>query len=67
MVEFREVLGAAITAALLLGLLAVGIGILSWVLSVFGQFDMPWQAQAIAAGLIVLMLAAVTAKLFSPD
>ena len=67
MVEFREVLGTAIAAALLLGLLAIGIGILSWVLSVFVQFDMPWQAQAIAAGLIVLMLAAVTAKLFSPD
>jgi hypothetical protein len=67
MVEFREVLGFAITAALLLGLLAIGIGILSWVFSIFTEFDMPWQAQVIVAGLIVLLLAAVTAKLFAPD
>jgi len=64
---FREALDAAISGALLLGLLAIGIGILSWALSVLDRFNMPWQAQLISAGLIVLLLATAAAKIFSKE
>jgi len=63
--EFREALAAVITGAMLLGLLAIGIGILSWAMAVLARFDMPWQAQLVASGLVIILLASVAAKLLS--
>jgi len=63
--EFREALAAVITGALLLGLLAIGIGILSWTMAVLVRFAMPWQVQLVACGLVVILLASVAAKLLS--
>ena len=65
--ELRELVVAVVTSSLLLGLLAVGVGLLSWILSVMAQFDMPWQAQLIAAGLVVIVMAAGAAKVFSRE
>lgn len=65
--EFRAIAASAITAAMLLGLLGVGIGILSWILNILNQFDMPWQAQLVAASLVVLLIAAGAAKMFSGE
>ena len=53
------------TVLILLGIAVFGVGLASWVLGILYRYGMPWQIQSMVAGLILLLLAAMVAKLFS--
>jgi hypothetical protein len=55
----------AVTVLILLGIAVFGVGLASWVLGILYRCGVPWQVQSMVVGLILLLLAAMVAKLFS--
>jgi len=64
---FSERIGSVATAVLLIGLLAFGLGTISWIIETLQANNMPWQIQLIAIGLVLMLFAVIGAKIFSQD
>jgi hypothetical protein len=58
---------AIVSGLVILGLLAVGYGTLSWFFSVLNRYAMPVEAYFIVAGVLTIVFAMVAARMFSDD
>lgn len=58
--EFKA---AVASALIILGLLAIGLGILSWMLSLFERFALPIEAYVIIAGLLLVIFTVIAARM----
>lgn len=65
--SFRDSMDRAITALIVLGLVLFGIGFMSWIANVLQTYNLPWELQLAAIGLVLILLASTAAKLFSRD
>jgi len=62
-----EIRTAIVSGLIVLGLLAVGYGVLSWAFSVLNRFAMPFEAFLIVAGLLTIVFALIAARMFSEE
>lgn len=60
-----EIKAAVASALIILGLLAIGFGTLSWVYSVFSRFSLPIEAYIIVAGLLLVVFTVIAARMLS--
>ena len=63
--EFRKLMEYALNGLLLVGFLALSIGILSWILSLLERYSFSWYIQLALVGFILILLAVLGAKLCS--
>jgi len=64
---FVERIGSLAMVILLVGLFALGLGIISWIVEVLQRYNMPWQVYLVAIGLVLMLFAVIGAKIFSQD
>jgi len=62
-----ELKTAIISGLIILGLLTVGYGIISWIFSLLNRFEMPIEAYLIAAGILTIIFALIAARVFSGE
>ncbi len=60
-----EIKTALASAFIILGLLAIGFGALSWVFSIFSRFAMPIEAYIIVAGFLLVIFTVIAARMVS--
>jgi hypothetical protein len=60
-----EIKAAVASALIILGLLAIGFGTLSWIFSVFARFAMPFEGYIIVAGLLLVIFTIIAARMLS--
>ena len=58
---------AVISGLLILGLLTMWFGCVSWIFSVLSQYGMPSEAYLIVAGLLTIIFAMVAARMFEKE
>lgn len=58
---------AVISSLLILGLLTIWYGIVSWLFSMLTRYGMPSEAYLIVAGVLTIVFALFAAKLFSKE
>jgi len=66
-VSFRDSMDRAITALIILGLVFFSIGLISWIANLLQRYNLSWELQLAAIGLVLILLASTAAKLFSRD
>lgn len=62
-----EIKAAIVSGLIVLGLLVVGFGTLSWIFSVLNRFGMPAEAYLIVAGVLTIIFALVTGRMFANE
>jgi uncharacterized BrkB/YihY/UPF0761 family membrane protein len=62
-----ETKATIISGLLILGLLTVWYGIISWIFSILNRFGMPAESYLIVAGLLTIIFATIAAKMFTND
>jgi len=65
--SFRDSMDRAITALIVLGLALFSIGLISWITNLLQRYNLSWELQLAAIGLVLILLASTAAKLFSRD
>ncbi len=60
-----EIKAAIVTALIVLGLLAIGFGTLSWIYSLLARFAMPVEAYLIIAGFLLVIFTVIAARMLS--
>lgn len=60
-----EIKAAVASALIILGLLAIGFGALSWIFSLLAHFVMPVEAYVIVAGLLLVIFTVIAARMLS--
>jgi len=63
--EFRKLIEYAMNGLLLIGFLALSIGILYWILSLLERYSFSWYTQLALVGFILILLALLGAKICS--
>jgi len=63
--EFRKLMEILMNGLLLVGFLALSIGIFCGVLSLLEKYSLSWYTQLALVGLILMLLALLGAKLYS--
>jgi len=63
--EFRKLMEILMNGLLLVGFLALSIGIFSGILSLLERYSFSWYIQLALVGLILMLLALLGAKLYS--
>jgi len=63
--EFRKLIEYAMNGLLLVGFLALSIGIVTWILSLLERYSFSWYIQLALIGFILMLLAVLGAKLCS--
>jgi len=58
---------AVVAGLLILGLLAIFLGMISWIFSVLTRYGMPSEAYLIVAGLLTVVFALLAAKMFAKE
>jgi uncharacterized membrane protein YidH (DUF202 family) len=58
-----EIRAAVVTSLIALGLLAIGLGTLSWLFSLLGRFALPVEAYVIVAGLLLVIFTVIAARM----
>jgi hypothetical protein len=58
---------AVISGLLIVGLLTIWYGIVSWIFSLLAQYGMPPQAYLIVAGLLTIIFAMLAARMFEKE
>ncbi len=64
---FRDSMDRAITALIVLGLALFSIGLISWIANLLQRYNLSWELQLAAIGVVLILLASIAAKLFSRD
>lgn len=62
-----ELKTAIVSGLIILGLLAIGYGIVSWIFSILNRFAMPMESYVIVAGLLTIVFAMIAARMFSEE
>ena len=58
-----EIKAAIVTMLLILGLVIIALGILSWVSSILALYGMPDEALVIVAGLLLIIFTMIAARM----
>ena len=58
---------AVISGLLILGLLTIWYGVVSWIFSLLNEYGMPSQAYLIVAGLFTIIFAMLAARMFQKE
>ena len=58
-----EIKAAIVSALLILGLVIIALGILSWVSSILTRYGMPDEALVIVAGLLLIVFTIIAARM----
>jgi len=58
-----EIKAAIVTTLLILGLVIIALGILSWVSSILALYGMPDEALVIVAGLLLIIFTMIAARM----
>jgi uncharacterized membrane protein len=58
---------ALISGLLIVGLLTIWYGVVSWIFSLLAQYGMPSQAFLIVAGLLTIVFAMLGARMFEKE
>jgi len=62
--SFQDLISKVVTLILVVGLFMVGIGIALWVFQILQSYNVSWQIQLAAFGLILLIFGCIAIKLF---
>jgi uncharacterized membrane protein len=62
-----ELRTAIISGLIILGLLTIGYGTLSWIFSLLSRIGMPAEAFVIVAGFLTIAFALVAARMFGKE
>jgi hypothetical protein len=62
-----EIKAAIISGLIILGLLAIGYGSLSWIFWVLSRYGLPSEAYLIVAGLLTIIFAMLAARMFEKE
>jgi hypothetical protein len=62
-----EVRTAIVSGLIILGLLTIGYGTLSWIFSLLSRIGMPVEAFVIVAGFLTIVFALVAARMFGKE
>jgi hypothetical protein len=62
-----ETKAAVISGLLILGLLTIWYGIISWIFSVLSRYGLPSEAYLIVAGLLTIVFALLAARMFEKE
>jgi hypothetical protein len=62
-----ETKAALVAGLLILGLLAIFLGMISWVFSVLTRYGMPSEAYLIVAGFLTIVFALLAARMFEKE
>ena len=58
---------AVISGLMIIAILTVCYGILSWIFSFLNRLSMPWEAYVIVAGLLLLVFTILAARMFQKE
>ena len=61
--HWMEIKAAIVTTLLILGLVIIALGILSWVSSILTRYGMPDEALVIIAGLLLIVFTIIAARM----
>jgi hypothetical protein len=62
-----ETKAAVVSGLLILGLLTIWYGAISWIFSVLSRYGLPSEAYLIVAGLLTIIFAMLAARMFEKE